>query len=88
MHAIFLLYGMIHKVDFFLNELFAQKADFVFYNKETGERKIHVTNCQIRTFGGGIFYDFVFPKEFADIFLTSLNFHKKAGIYDLDLETR
>ena len=75
MHAVFYPYGKKEWVDILLRDMMATKLPHRFY-KEGESDVFMVAECQIRVLPLG-FYEFIFPKEYQDIVLTTLNFHRK-----------
>ena len=84
MHAIFLLYGKYELVNQLIRDITAQKFPIRFY-KEGEPDRIFWIDCQLRLLPFG-FYDFIFPKEFMNEVLTTLNFQDKTRVYDLDFD--
>lgn len=85
MHAVFIPYGKIECVETLIRDLRAQKLTLRCYKE--GEKDVHMfITCQVRILPFGV-YEFVFPKEHADVVLTSLDFHKPLA-YGLDKEIK
>lgn len=83
MHAVFMLYGKKEWVDILIRDMSAQKLPLVSHKE--GEPDVRqLIDCQVRILPFGL-YEFVFPKEFEDVVLTTLDFHKKTS-YNLDKE--
>lgn len=82
MHAIFCAYGKTNWLEYFLNQISAQKVPLKLWriNPETGQREERTewTEIQLRTLPGG-FYEVVFPQEHMDTVLTTLEFNRKGG---------
>lgn len=79
-------YGHDYWLQWFLMQLRSQKLSFRCYNKETGEEKNIVIDCQLRILPGGI-YELIFPKEHKDVILASLDFGSiPSGNYDINKE--
>ena len=78
MHAIIIPYGHKRAVDHFIADIMAQKLPWRFYKDKykKGEKEMaqymetRVNYCPLGA------YDIVFPKEFKDMVLTTLGFHK------------
>lgn len=75
MHAVFIAYGRVNWVEVFLDDVKAQKLPYKF-TKEGEEDKFLISQVGFRLLPFG-FYDVSFPKEYKDIMLTGLDFHKK-----------
>jgi len=86
MHAVFIPYGKKEWVDVFLRDIAAQKYNLRITSPDGKEFKDVLMEGQLRVLPGGI-YEHIFPKEYKDIVLTTLNFHQKIP-YDLDKEIK
>ncbi len=80
MHVIFMPYGKIEWVEVFLNDIRAQKGNIKTTSPDGKESINYVTQFQLRVLPFG-FYEVVFPKEYRDTILTTLNFPHKDNIY-------
>ena len=83
MHAVFVAYGKRNWMEYFFNQIEAQKLTMKLWrtNPETNqyeERNNEWTEVQLRVLPGGI-YEVVFPKEHKDLILTTLEFNRKGG---------
>lgn len=85
MHAVFIPYGKKEWVDIFLRDIMAQKLPIKATTKD-GKEFHTIIECQLRVLPGGM-YEFVFPKEYKDLVLTTLDFHKPIS-YGLDKEIK
>lgn len=72
MHVAFIPYGVKHEVDWFLHDLEAQKFKWKFTKGK--EVKYIWIQGSVRYLPGGVI-EYVFPREWADMVLTSLDFH-------------
>ncbi len=81
MHAVFIPYGIKTRVDILTQEMQCQKFKLKL-TKEGEEEKFLWIQGHLRLLPGGI-YDYVFPREYKDVVLTSLNFdcQKKEGYF-------
>ncbi len=75
MHAVFMLYGIKDKVDHLIMEMQCQKFNLKL-TKEGEEDKAIVIQGHLRILPFGI-YEFVFPREYKDVVLTTLDFGEK-----------
>ena len=83
MHAIFMLYGLTTKVDFLLKEMQHQKFQLALKKKGEKDKFIWIQgHLRILPFG---LYEFIFPREYMDVVLTTLRFNMDVG-YSLDQE--
>ena len=82
MHAVCMIYGKRNWVEYFLNQIEAQKITLKMWrtNPETGQReeKTEWIEMQVRILPFGV-YEVIFPQEHMDIILTTLEFNRKGG---------
>ena len=76
MHAIFMPYGHKQWVDQFLRDMAAQKYQLLFTSPDGKKTKKIWIEGQLRILPFGI-YEHVFPREYLELVLTTLNFHKE-----------
>ena len=74
MHAVFIPYGKKELVDKLIKEMEAQKLKLVMFKGKKTQRIWMDTSVRILPFG---FMEYVFPKEYIDVVLTTLDFDKK-----------
>ena len=85
MHAIFIPYGMDDRVQNTLRDMKSQNFQIP-YTSPTGEKKVYWTKGSLRILPGGV-YEYIFPKEYKNEVLTTLDFHKPMA-YNLDQEIK
>ena len=75
MHAVFMPYGRVNWVREFLDDIKALKLFYKFTKEGEKDRQVMAQiGLRLLPFG---FYDVSFPREYKDIMLTGLDFHKK-----------
>lgn len=79
MHAIFMPYGKIEWVEVFLNDIKAQKGNIKITSPD-GKETNFITQFQLRVLPFG-FYEVVFPREYLNMVLATLNFPHKDNVY-------
>lgn len=81
MHVIFIPYGVIHAVEHLKIDMQAQKFQLPMHSPDGKETKILVQGAlRLAPFG---VWEYVFPKEYADLVMTTLKFNMPDG-YGLD----
>ena len=77
MHVIFIPYGIRQNVEHLLRDMEAHKFPLRISSPDGKEFFQWIQgNLRVLPFG---FYEYVFPKEFADEIMTTLNFHEREG---------
>lgn len=71
-------YGKIELVEVFLNDIRAQKFFIPFSNGKEDKKILIQGQLRVLPFG---FYEIVFPREYRDLVLTTLNFPHPDNIY-------
>lgn len=82
MHAVFILYGDIDRVQDLITDLKAQRMKLKLYDSSGKYLSDKIIRPRIQLLPFGIM-DIAFPKEYADIVLSSLDFHKKDVRYEI-----
>ena len=73
MHVIFMLYGIKSAVEHLMMDMQAQKFQFKFYKGKKVMKEITIQGS-LRLLPFGI-YEYVFPKEYLNLVMTTLDFH-------------
>ena len=77
MHIIFIPYGIRQNVEHLLRDMEAEKFPLKMYAPD-GKEYVQWIQGNLRCLPFG-FYEYVVPKECADVVMTTLNFHKSEG---------
>lgn len=83
MHVIFIPYGIKSKVDLLLEEMVHQKFQLKIYppvNDNISKEESIWVQGSVRILPFGVI-EYIFPKEYADIVMTTLNFQEANTIY-------
>jgi len=74
MHVVFIPYGIKEKVDLLLRDMQCQKFQLRCWKEGQQDRSIWIQGS-LRVLPFGV-YEYVFPREYLDHVLTTLNFHE------------